>query len=204
MSMSPATICLPAHILDADISPRAREVLMLLASQTSAAEPVLWICQKTIAQRLRCSVATVARSIAKLLEAKLIVETGKLHQGKHKFYHLRWSSAENLKAVEKKIKAPVKRVTNIVNPHLPSRPREGMRDPGHKAEVTEETLYSGFSVKHGKTESPPPAPTPVAPPSTLSPSPMLKDSLIAYYAEIARQKYEENRRRYQAELLSMR
>src|SRR5689334_21987799 len=96
-------ICIPAHILDAAVTPRAREVLMLLASQTSAENPKLWICQRTIAERLRCSPATVARAIAQLAFAKLIAETGKLHQGRYKIYHVRWSSDENMKAVSKKI-----------------------------------------------------------------------------------------------------
>lgn len=115
----PNTICLPAHILDADITPRAREVLMLLASQTNAESPALWICQKTIAARLRCSVATIARTIPRLVAAKLIAETGKLHDGKYKFYHVRWSSDENLKAVSKKITKPVKKVITEKNPPTP-------------------------------------------------------------------------------------
>src|SRR4029079_175244 len=109
-STSPSTVCLPAHILDAHITPRAREVLMLLASQTSAKEPALWICQSTIAQRLRCSAVTVARAIQKLIEAKLVAETGQLHQGRYKFYHVRWTCDENIKSVSKKFTKPIRKV----------------------------------------------------------------------------------------------
>ena len=90
-SKSPTTICLPAHILDAHISPRAREVLMLLASQTTAQSPTVWVCHAAIAGKLRCSAITVKRAIQKLVEAKLIDETGDLHERHYKFYRVRWS-----------------------------------------------------------------------------------------------------------------
>src|SRR5689334_25333281 len=93
-SKSPRTICLPAHILDANISPRAREVLMLLASQTTAENPTLWVCHAAIAERLHCSPVTVKRAIQKLVEAKLIVETGDLHERRFKFYGVRWSLSQ--------------------------------------------------------------------------------------------------------------
>lgn len=172
------SICLPAHILDAHITPRAREVLMLLASQTSAKSPTLWICQAALAKRLRCSVATIARSIQKLLEAKLIAETGRLHEGRYKYYHVRWSKDENIKAASKKITKPIRKV-------LVSSPLEKKNPPS--------PLF-----QRGNFEDEP------ASPLTLTPQSILKDSRIAYFAEMARKRYEENRRMHQATLASLR
>jgi|GEM_PF-6038427 len=59
-SKSPLTICIPAHILDANISPRSREMLMLLASQTTEENPTLWVCNAAIAEKLRCSPVTIS------------------------------------------------------------------------------------------------------------------------------------------------
>jgi len=188
-----STICLPAHILDAAITPRAREVLMLLASQTSAQNPTTWICQATIAARLRCSVATVARAIQKLIEAKLIAETGQLHEGRYKFYHVRWNADENIKAVSKKIANPVRKVmaakatSRIVPTPKPiPRPIEGIQ-------------LILPPVVDVALEAPPPQQ-----PSTLTPQTVLKDSRIAYYAEIGRKRHEENLRRYQEYLRQLR
>jgi DNA-binding MarR family transcriptional regulator len=178
-----STICLPAHILDAAITPRAREVLMLLASHTSAKTPATWICQATMAARLRCSVATIARSIQRLIEAKLIAETGQLHEGRYKFYHVRWSIDENIKAASKKITKPVRKVA-ISKPTVRANPVEGIQ------------LILPPVIER---ESPPPAPL-----STISPQTIIKDSRIAYFAEIAHKRHQENLQRHKAILAQLR
>jgi DNA-binding MarR family transcriptional regulator len=183
-------ICLPAHILDAAITPRAREVLMLLASQTSAESPALWICQSTIAKRLRCSVSTVARAIAALIEAKLIAETGRLHEGRYKFYHVRWKVEENIKAASKKITKPIRKVVaNKVKPV--SSPIEGVQlilPP-----VADELFVAPL----------PPMPEASTLSSTYVPQ-ATNDSRIAYYAEIARKRHQENRQLHKSMMLSLR
>lgn len=107
-SKSPRTICLPAHILNARISPRAREVLMLLASQTTAQSPTLWVCHGAIAKKLHCSPITVKRAIEKLAESSLIVETGDLHERRYKFYRVRWSLDEQVAVAPKAKKKETK------------------------------------------------------------------------------------------------
>lgn len=169
-SKSQATICLPAHVLEADISPRAREVLMLLASQTTADNPTLWVCHSAITERLRCSPVTVKRAIQKLVEAKLIVETGDLHERRFKFYRVKWSLSENA-------------VSSCV-----------ARLPERKNVVT--PACAGMTKKESlKPTAPIPPPHPGV--DNLA---MLKDSRIAYWAEVARQKHEENLRRYRMEV----
>lgn len=177
--MTTSTICLPTHILDAHITPRAREVLMLLASQTTSESPSLSICQSETAARLRCSTATVARAIKQLIEAKLIADTGHLHEGRYKIYHVRWSSDENLKAVSKKFKKPVRKVAAAM-------PFEG----------TQLVLPPVAEVET--------APPPKAPISTLTPQTLIKGSRIAHFAEIARQQHAENLRLHQAILRELR
>jgi len=192
-----SSICLPAHILDAHISPRAREVLMLLASQTSVENPTLWICQPTLASRLRCSVSTIARALTKLVEAKLIAETGELHEGRYKFYHVRWSMDENIKASDGKTN-PVRKVavTKKVARPVPTpkpipKPIEGIQlimPPVSEVEVA--------------------VPASVAPPltgpSTITPQSILKDSRLAYYADVARQKHAESLKLHQEILRQLR
>jgi len=167
---SPRIICLPAHILDANISPRAREVLMLLASQTTADNPTLWVCQAAIAERLRCSPVTVKRAIRKLVEAKLIVETGDLHERRFKFYRVRWSVNEK---VVTQAEAGVQRTDN--KDWMPA--------------------CAGMTKKKAKPTEPAPSPHP-----GVDHLAMLKDSRIAYWAEVARQKHQENLERYRMEV----
>lgn len=176
---SPATICLPAHILDANISPRAREVLMLLASQTTVENPTLWVCHAAIAEKLRCSPVTVKRSIQKLVEAKLIVETGDLHERKFKFYRVEW------KLNEKKVSKCVARKKPV--PSLPVQRGNPEIMASHGLHI------EGF---HSRSDGP--APTSSHPSVDLTA--MLKDSRIAYWADIYRQQHEENLRRYQMEV----
>jgi DNA-binding MarR family transcriptional regulator len=185
------SICLPAHILDAQITPRAREVLMMLASQTSAENPALWICQSTIAERLRCSVATVARAIQKLLEEKLIAETGKLHEGRYKFYHVCWSIKEKIKAIAKKITKPIRKIIAKVMPKPTLKPIEAIQ-------------LVLPPVTHLEAVPPPALSPPPSGPSTMTPQTILKDSRIAYFAEIARQRHAENLKIHKAMLLAMR
>jgi DNA-binding MarR family transcriptional regulator len=221
---SHSTICLPAHILDAPISPRAREVLMLLASQTSAESPALWICQATIAARLRCSPATVARAIQKLIEAKLIAETGRLHEGRYKFYHVRWSGDEDIKAASKKITKPIRKVVAPKTTNPASKPFEGIQLILPPVEAIDEVrLCSEFplgkypqgalrgSEGFDEEQSRKNPPTPFSkggestlPPSTITPQTILKDSRIAFYAEIARKRHQESQRLHQSVLQSLR
>lgn len=176
---SPAHICLPAHILDANISPRSRELLMLLASQTTEENPTLWVCHDAIAERLRCSAVTVKRALQKLVEAKLIVETDDLHERRFKFYRVRWSLNEKKTVsscvVKKKAVAPAEG----------AHPAKGA--PCKGAGMTEKQLL--------KPTQPASIPHP-----GVNHVEMLKDNRIAYWAEIARQKHEENLRRYRIEV----
>jgi DNA-binding MarR family transcriptional regulator len=195
-------ICLPAHILDAPITPRAREVLMLLASQTSAQSPALWICQARIAARLRCSPVTVARAIQQLVRAKLMAETGQLHQGRYKFYHVRWSGEENIKAVSKKITKPIRKVVAPKITKPAAMPIEGVQLtlPPMAQEISPplEKGVGGFFP--GANVEPPPS----AAPLNLTSQAFLKDSRIAYYAEIARKRHQESQRLHQSILTSLR
>jgi len=189
-----SSIRLPAHILDAHISPRAREVLMLMASQTSPESPTTWICQATIGARLRCSVATVARAIQKLIEAKLIAETGRLQEGRYKIYHVRWNGDENMKAVSKKIRGPVLKVGA-------TKPKKSVPVPVPKRiQVPVEGIQL---ILPPVVEVEAPA-MPLPGPSTLTPQTIHKDSRIAYYADLARKQHEESLRLYKTALLSMR
>lgn len=132
-SKSPVTFCIPAHILDANISPRAREVLMLLASQTTAQHPATWVRHAAIAERLRCSAVTVKRAIQKLVEAKLIDETGDLHERRYKFYRVRWSLKEKRtvsrcvmskkEAKPRPVKLEEPKFTQIEHPELTEKPK---------------------------------------------------------------------------------
>lgn len=176
---SPVIICLPAHILDANISPRAREVLMLLASQTTAENPTVWVCHAAIAEKLRCSPVTVKRSIQKLVEAKLITETGDLHERRFKFYRVKWGLNSVTPA-----KAGVQKKNG----------KDWMPAPSQGAPS------ACMTMKKAKP-APKPKPTEEAPPSHpgVDLSAMLKDSRIAYWADIYGQQHEENLRRYQME-----
>ena len=196
-SPSPSTICLPAHILDAHITPRAREVLMLLASQSSAKEPALWICQAAISQRLRCSVATVARAIQKLIEAKLIAETGQLRQGRYKFYHVRWGFDENIKAASKKFTRPIRKVEQPRVRKPASTPFEGVQLVLPPVADVEAEAAPAITPP---TWSPTPPPPPPLPPPTLTPIAAVNNSRIAYHSEIARKKHLENLRLHQSML----
>lgn len=177
MLKSLATICLPAHILDANVSPRAREVLMLLASQTTIEHPAVWVCHAAIAEKLRCSPITVKRAIQKLVETKLVVETGDLHERRFKFYRVRWSLNE--KAVSKCVV------------------RAKKLEP---APAKVETTPSIQPIER-------PKPTPTLKPTEhalprhpgIDQAAFLKDSRIAYWAEVARQKHQENLQRYRME-----
>jgi hypothetical protein len=159
-----------------------------------------------MAERLRCSPVTVARAIQKLIDAKLIAETGQLHQGRYKFYHVRWGRDENIKAASKKITKPVRKVEQ---PKFPLRKRG---PEGFDEEQSQKNPPTPFSKGGESTSSPvadelsAPSPTlpPLPPPSTIMPQAILKDSRIAYYAEIARKRHQENRQLHQSILLSLR
>lgn len=165
-SKSPATICLPAHILDADISPRAREVLMLLASQATAQNPTLWVCHAAIAEKLRCSPVTVKRAIQKLVEAKLIVETGDLHERRFKFYRVKWSLNEKACVPAKKKEKAI--AAKLVSPE-PARP-----------------IQKALPIDHITSPRP----------QSENQTPLPQDSLFAQYYERARQRHQEILRRY--------
>lgn len=190
-SKSPSTICLPAHILDAHISPRAREVLMVLASQTTADNPTLWVCHAAIAKRLRCSPVTVKRAIQKLVEGKLIVETGDLHERRFKFYRVKWNVNEK-KASRCVARAPNRK--NIVTPAQVGVQHTSTKD--WMPAPSQGALCAGMTEKESlKPTQPLPPPHP-----GVDHLAMLKDSRIAYWAEVARQKHEENLRRYRMEV----
>jgi len=193
------SICLPAHILDAAITPRAREVLMLLASQTSVKNPTLWICQAAIAARLRCSVATVARSIKALVEAKLIADTGRLHEGRYKIYHVRWSAEENIKAVSKKITQPVRKLAQAKTRKAAPRPVPTPKRIPVPVEGIQLILPPVAEV-----EAPPPQTATQSGPSTITPQSILKDSRLAYWADYAHQKHQESLRLHKAILAQLR
>ena|GEM_PF-1122253 len=190
-SKSPRTICLPAHTLEAEISPRAREVLMLLASQTTPENPTIWVCHAAIAEKLRCSPVTIKRSIQKLVEAKLIVETGDLHERRYKFYRVRWS-LNTVTPKRDKVVTPAKAVTPA---------QAGVQNTEGKdwmPACAGMTKLEPISAK---------AATEYVPPLSSHPgvdhASMLKDSRIAYWAEVARKKHEENLQRYKMFILSL-
>jgi DNA-binding MarR family transcriptional regulator len=178
----------------------------------------LWLCQATIAARLRCSPATVARAIQKLIEAKLIAETGQLHQGRYKFYQVRWSQDENIKAASKKITKPIRKVVALKTSKPAPMPVEGVQLILPPVEAVDEVrLCSEFPLRKrgrggfGEEQSRKNPPTPFSKggestlsPSTVSPQAILKDSRIAYYAEIARKRHQESQRLHQSMLLSLR
>lgn len=186
-SKVPATICLPAHILDADISPRAREVLMLLASQTTAENPMVWVCSAATAERLRCSPVTVKRAIQRLIEAKLIVETGDFHERRYKFYRVKWSLNDKLESKTRK--------KSTVTPRV------------QKTEGQDWIPASDGMTEKESRPAPQRAPKPTehVPPHHpgVDHAAMLKDDRIAYWAEVARQKHEENLKRYRMEKLML-
>jgi len=194
-SKSPRTICLPAHILDANISPRAREVLMLLASQTTIENPTVWICHPAIAEKLRCSSVTVKRAIQKLAEAKLITETGDLHERRYKFYRVRWSMSSATPAKGAPCKGTgVKRTEG--KDWMPA--CAGMTKKEPKSEPLErqsQVEQSAHMTMPKEDEHAPPLQL------TIDQSAMLKDSRIAYWAEVARKKHEENLKRYKMDLI---
>jgi len=188
-SNSPRTICLPAHILDANISPRAREVLMLLTSQTNEKNPTLRVCQAAIAERLRCSPVTVKRAIQKLVEAKLIAETGDLHERRYKFYRVRWS----LNASTPAKTAPCEGAA------VQTKGKNWM--PAAAGMTKKETKPAQVIVEKPKRTSALKPTEPIPPPhSSVDYVKLLKDSRIAYWAELARQKHQENLKRYRMEL----
>lgn len=197
---SPRTICLPAHILDAHVSPRAREVLMLLASQTTAQSPTVWVCHAAIAEKLRCSSVTVKRAIQKLVEAKLIDETGDLHERKYKFYRVKWSLNEQPLA---KVVAPKKRklTPELQHSSLPSN-TSSLRAQRGDPEVLDchGPHPEGFRTR---TDEPIPPPRPNLIP-TADQLLMLKDPTLAHYAEVAHQRHLDYLRRYNIDPSSFR
>jgi len=161
---------------------------MLLASQTTPENPTLWVCHAAIAERLRCSPVTVKRAIQKLVEAKLIVETGDLHERRFKFYRVRWTlsivapALAEVKPCAGKTKKKPRPVPLTVEEFKPKRENldpieKPKRTPALK--LTEHAPPSHPGVDHVE---------------------LLKDSRIAYWAEVARQKHQENLQRYRIEL----
>ena len=166
---------------------------MLLASQTTAENPTLWVCHAAIAKKLRCSPITVKRSIQKLVDAKLIVETGDLHERRFKFYRVRWSLTDNRPVTRaKKVATTAKKV---VTPAQAGVQRIDVED--WMPAPSQGGPYAGMTKK-----KPAPKPTESTPPPHpgIDLSVMLKDSRIAHWAEIARQKHEENLKRYRMEV----
>jgi hypothetical protein len=151
-----------------------------------------------------------------LIEAKLIADTGRLHEGRYKVYHVRWSSEENIKAASKKIKKPIRKVAALKETPLPDPLPKGAR--GNSGEARSSDDAKGKSGDWSQLTLPPivevgtpPAcatlreARPSAPlPSTLTPSAILKDNRIAYFAEIAKQRHQENRQLHRSMMLSLR
>lgn len=155
-SQSPVTIRLPAHILDAHISPRAREVLMLLASQTTEQDPTVWVCHAAIAERLRCSAITVKRAIQKLVEAKLIDETGDLHERKYKFYCVKWCLNEKpTKKAPNPVPANIAKPVPAPQPPMPTLNQMPISDQGglapymERARLRHEEFLRRYQIKPG-------------------------------------------------------
>lgn len=193
-TLSHAYICLPAHILDANISPRAREVLMLLASQTTATNPTLWVCHAAIAEKLRCSPVTVKRAVQKLVETNLIVETGDLHERRYKFYRVRWSLDSVTPA-----KAGAQRTYD--EDWMPACTGMTKEKPKPVPVIVEQPKVAPASVAKPKAIEQVPAAHPHA---TDSSSPMPQDSLFAQYYQRAHQKHLEYLRKYRIDPSSFR
>lgn len=83
-------VMVPYHIVIAPITPRAREVWILIASNGSPEKPEVWVRQPALAEKLRCSTDVIGRAIQELKRARLLFETGRLQQGRHKIYHVNW------------------------------------------------------------------------------------------------------------------
>ena len=153
---------------------------MLLASQTTAANPTVWVCHAAIAERLRCSTITVKRAIQKLVEAKLLDETGDLHERRYKFYRVRWNVAEPKK------ENPIAKVILL-------------KKPTPAPATVEQPKPKAMPV-----ERPAPIAKPATPPPPRPPIPTLeqmpKDGGLAKYVERAQLMHEEYLRRYQIKL----
>jgi len=210
-SKSPAHICLPAHILDANISPRAREVLMLLASQTNERNPTLWVCHAAIAENLRCSPVTVKRAIQKLVEANLIVETGDLHERRFKFYRIRWSlnAVMQARAVEPdpaSLRPRASAAGSNPDPKVDCVTTFAMTVSSPQSVCQQKVVVNHEPCSGTKIKEKPKPESLIneQPRVSNSQSLMPKDSLFAQYYERAQQRHQEYLRKYQIDPSSFR
>ena len=176
---------------------------MLLASQTTAANPTVWVCHAAIAERLRCSTITVKRAIQKLVEAKLIVETGDLHERRYKFYRIRWALDERVMAPQTKRKKVVTKAQAFNRQAVVRRKddKDWMPACAGMTKEADEPIAPPTLTEHVPAPPAPPLRNPIPTADQLS---MLKDSTLAHYAELARQKHLEYLRRYNIDPTTLR
>ncbi|HLF67008.1 MAG TPA: hypothetical protein VI522_05255 [Gammaproteobacteria bacterium] len=85
-------------VMMAKVSPRAQQVWTQIALNGSPEKPDVWVRQPTVAEQLNCSTDTIGRALRELMRSGLIIETGKLHQGRYKIYRLNWNPAKREEA----------------------------------------------------------------------------------------------------------
>jgi hypothetical protein len=88
----------PRHVARSGVSPRARQIWEEVAINSSPEKPYAYIRQGTVATELKISTDTVGRALKELVQAGLLVETGRYFCGRYKFYIVMWTAhtLENL------------------------------------------------------------------------------------------------------------
>lgn len=84
----------PAHIITAKISPRAKNLWSILALYGTPENPEVWIRLASIANQLDCSIDSVSRALSELLKSKLLIKTSGYYQGRYKIYQLIWEAPQ--------------------------------------------------------------------------------------------------------------
>jgi hypothetical protein len=88
----------PTHVRRSGVSPRAQQIWLEVALNSSPEKPYAYIRQGTAAAALNISTDTVGRALKELVQAGLLVETGRYFCGRYKFYIVMWTAhtLENL------------------------------------------------------------------------------------------------------------
>jgi hypothetical protein len=88
----------PRHVRRSGVSPRAQQIWEEVAINSSPEKPHAWVRQATIATELKISTDTVGRALKELVQAGLLVETGRYFCGRYKYYIVIWTAhtLENL------------------------------------------------------------------------------------------------------------
>ena len=81
---------IPHHIITAKISPRAKELWIFLAMESSPEKPGISFSNKAVAERLGCSPSTIARAKKALNDAGLLLATEQKNLCGFQVYQLVW------------------------------------------------------------------------------------------------------------------